>query len=332
MVKLAAWTIEEQPEKKGPQKWEPRRIEPSQIDLEKHLEDWIVKDASLIGQGLTLVGRQVTIDDGRLDLLAIDSHDRWVVIEVKPGVLHSGALNQALYYASSLALLDTDDVSRLLKDGLRQLGDEEALSARVKQLLDEEEEREIALLLVGAGVHPGLERMNGFLGRFGIPVSVVSFEVFELDEGPKLLVREVIDEAVAVPRPKRRYTVGAIRNLAVKAGVGEQFDRFVRISEEAGLPVQAQQASVRIAPPADKRRFLMYATPRPDPNGGALGIWVGPENFADWFPPICAEAATDALGTYDDGDFLAGEELANRLDEIESFLTTYFPEPTADSD
>ena len=254
-----------------------------------------------------------------------------MVIEVKSGILDSGALNQALYYASSLARLDADDVCETLKGKLSQLGDEDALSARVRQLLEKEEEREIALLLVGAGLHPGLERMNGFLGRFGIPVSVVSFEVFELDEGPKLLVREVIDEPVAAPRPKRRYTVGAIRNLAVKAGVGEQFDHLVRISEEAGLPVQAQQASVRIAPPADKRRFLMYATPRADPNGGALGIWVGPENFAEWFPHIGAEEARGALGAYDAGDFLAGEELTNRLEQIERFLTTYFPEPIADS-
>ncbi len=330
MVKLAAWTIEEQPENEGPQQWEPQRIERSHIDLEKHLEDWIVNDASLIGPGLTLVGRQVTIDDGRLDLLAIDSQDRWVVIEVKPGILDSDALNQALYYASSLARLDMEEVWEKLKGGLHQFGDEEAPTARAKQLLDKEEELEIALLLVGAGVHPGLERMNSFLGRFGIPISVVSFEVFELDGGPKFLVREVIDEPVAPPRPKRRYTVEAIRSLAVKAGVGEQFDRFVRISEEAGLPVQAQQASVRIAPPADKRRFLMYATPRADPNGGALGIWVAPENFAEWFPHICAEEATSALGNYDDGDYLAGEELTNRLEQIERFLTKDFPEPSAD--
>ncbi|MCY3591071.1 MAG: endonuclease NucS [Acidobacteria bacterium] len=329
-MKLAAWTIEEQHKKQAQQQWEPRRIERSQIDLEKHLEDWIVNDVSLIGQGLTLVGRQVTIDDGRLDLLAVDLQDRWVVIEVKPGLLDSGALNQALYYASSLARLDTEEISEKLESGFSELGDEEALSARVRQLLDEEEEREIALLLVGAGVHPGLERMNGFLGRFGIPISVVSFEVFELNGGPKLLVREVIDEAVEPPRPKRRCTVGAIRDLAVEAGVRKQFDRFVRMSEAAGLPVQAQRASVRVAPPADKRCFLMYATPRAGPNGGELGIWVGPENFAEWFPNIRAEKATAALGHYGDGDYLAGKKLTNRLAQIESFLTTYFPEPSAD--
>ena len=41
----------------------------SHIQLEKQLEDWIVNDVTLIGEGLTLVGRQVSIDDGILDLL-----------------------------------------------------------------------------------------------------------------------------------------------------------------------------------------------------------------------------------------------------------------------
>ena len=38
---------------------------------------WIAADAKLIGGELTIVGQQVRIDDGRLDLLAIDARDRW---------------------------------------------------------------------------------------------------------------------------------------------------------------------------------------------------------------------------------------------------------------
>ena len=63
-----------------------------------------------------------------------------------------------------------------------------------QQLAGEPDEREIAVLLVGAGTHAGLERMNEFLARFGVPISVVSFEVFELEGGPRLLIREVVDE------------------------------------------------------------------------------------------------------------------------------------------
>ena len=244
MTKLAAWSIDGQHAEGASQQSEPKRIGRSQIGLERHLEDWIANDVTLIAEGLTLVGRQITIDDGRLDLLAIDSQDRWLVIEIKPGLLDSGALAQALYYASSIARLGADELYGKLEARLGDFGDAETLSARVKQQLnDEAEGREIAVMLVGAGIHPGLERMNEFLGRFGVPISVVSFEVFELDGGPQLLIREVVDEPTEPPAPRRRLTVDAIRRWAVDVGVGEQFDRFVKMAEDAGLAVQPQRAS-----------------------------------------------------------------------------------------
>ena len=122
MAKLAAWSTDAQHDKGGAQPPQPRlRLERSQIELEQHLEDWIAKDVTLIGEGYALVGRQVTIDDGRLDLLAIDSQDRWVVIEIKPGRLDSGALGQALYYAASLARLDADELYEKLECRARRV-------------------------------------------------------------------------------------------------------------------------------------------------------------------------------------------------------------------
>ena len=237
MAGLAVWCVDAQHgDAAGP-----RKVDRSQIGQEKTFEDWIRRDVTLIAEGLTLVGRQVSIDDGRLDLLAIDSQDRWVVIEIKARLLESDALQQAIYYASSVARLSCDELYSKLESGLSELGDAGRLSARVKQqLASEEEQREIAVLLVGAGVHPGLERMNEFLGRFGIPISVVSFEVFKLDGGPQLLIREVIEEPTVPVHPPRRITVKAIRTWAAKEGVAEQFDRFVAMSKEAGLAVQPQ--------------------------------------------------------------------------------------------
>ena len=92
-----------------------------------------------------------------------------MVIEIKSDVLASGALTQALYYAASIACLDPDELKRKLEPGLSRFGDAAQLSERLnQQLTGEEEGREIAVLLVGAGIHPGLERMNEFLGRFAI--------------------------------------------------------------------------------------------------------------------------------------------------------------------
>ena len=203
MTKLAVWSIDGQHGEGASH--EPKRVGGSTIALERHLEDWIANDVALIAEGLTVVGRQISIDDGRLDLLAIDAQDRWVVIEIKPGMLDHSALTQALYYASSIARLGADELRGKLQARLGDVGDADTLSARVEQQLnDEGEEREIAVMLVGAGIHPGLERMEEFLGRFGVPISVVSFEVFQLDSGPQLLIREVVDEPTEPPAPRRR--------------------------------------------------------------------------------------------------------------------------------
>ena len=330
MTRLAVWTMETRNDDSSAKR-EPQKVGRSHIQLEQQLEDWIVNDVTLIGEGLMLVGRQVSIDDGRLDLLAVDSQDRWVVIEVKPGMIDSGALGQAIYYAASLARLDTDELFRKLEGGFNRVGDPKTLSPRVGELLaDEGDDREIALLLVGAGIHPRLERTREFLGRFGLPIEVVSFEVFELDGGPQLLIREVVDEPVGPPRPRGRLTVDAIRARAVDLGVSEQFDRFVEMSERAGLPVQPQRSSVRIAPPSDRRRFLMYASPGTGASGGGLSIWVGPKRFAEWFSHIDEDEATAALGRYNEGGHLGGKELDNRLDQIERFLKAHFPLPEDD--
>ena len=178
----------------------------------------IAADAKLIGGGLTIVGRQVRIDDGVLDLLAIDARDRWVAIELKAGRLDEGALHQALYYASSLARLSADELRAKLEPNLNRFGDAAMLSVRLRQLLDSEADggpREIALALVGVGISARLERMQEFLGRFNLSIDVVSFEVFELTDGPRLLIREVLEEqADARSRPRLERSVDAIRRRA----------------------------------------------------------------------------------------------------------------------
>ncbi len=328
MTKLAAWSIDGRQGEDASQQSEPKSLGRSRLGLEKEFEDWIAKDATLIAEGLTLVGRQISIDDGRLDLLAIDSRDHWVVIEIKPGMLHSGALAQALYYASSVARLSADDLYAKLEHGLDAFGDAKTLSAHLKQQLDgEAEEREIAVMLVGAGIHPGLERMSEFLGRFGVPVSIVSFEVFELDGGPQLLVREVVDEPAEPPAPRRKLTVEAIRRRAADAGVGEQFDRFVAMAKKAGLAVQPQPVSVRIAPPANRTRFLMYARPDFGDDGSKLHIGVGPKEFVEFFSDLDEREVVEALALDgSDWESTGGQELDATLDRIERFLTEKFPQ------
>ncbi len=319
MNQLAMWSIEAVGPDDNPGAMAPKAVGHSDVGLERYLEQWIVDDVALIGEGLSLVGQQVSLYDGKLDLLAIDAHDRWVVIEIKAGEVTSAALCQALGYAASLARFDAKELSGKLKPELAGSGDAQAVARKIETILDNEDgPREIALMVVGIGVHPSLERLKDFLERFQIPISIVSFEVFKPATGPKLLVRKVIEELVDPAPPKRKYTVAAIRQMAADAGVAESFDAFVDMVEAAGLAVQPQKLSIRIAPPADRVRCLMYAQPFIDRMGnGVLRLCVYEEPLLEFYPTL----DKGKVRTIDGQDYLTGQAMTRRLEEIRRFLT-----------
>ncbi len=60
MARLAAWSICRKGGKEDARPPAPKRIKCSHVGFEKHVEDWIANDGSLIGEGLTLVGRQAS--------------------------------------------------------------------------------------------------------------------------------------------------------------------------------------------------------------------------------------------------------------------------------
>ena len=315
MADLSVWTVDGDA---------PRRVDRSGVDLEKDLEDWIANDSSLLADRLTIVGRQVWVDGGPLDLLAIDLQDRWVVIELKRRRLYRTAITQALDYASSIARMDSEELEALLRPGLAALGDAEELARTVRrQLKGEDGPREVAVLLAGLGVDAGLERIVAHLGGYGLPISIVTFEAFEVHDGPRLLIREVTEED---SRPqRRRYSVEAIRQRAADAGVEAQFDRFLGIVREVHLHPRPTSLAVTIAPPANRTRYLMYARPE----AGAVVLSASPEAFAEFFPPLTPDEVSQRIGLSDKGQRLGGEALDAALDRIESFLNK-LPRPDED--
>src|SRR5215210_6119605 len=73
--------------------------------LEEKLEDWVVRDPSLLGEPLMIIGRQVIIPDvkDRLDILALDPQGNAVIVELKRGELSNPVDMQALRYASYIS-------------------------------------------------------------------------------------------------------------------------------------------------------------------------------------------------------------------------------------
>ncbi len=72
--------------------------------LEAHLRDFLAKNLERIEPGLRLhnnadrQGVEFPVDSGRIDLLAVDQHGKYVVIELKLSQGRNKTLGQLLYY------------------------------------------------------------------------------------------------------------------------------------------------------------------------------------------------------------------------------------------
>jgi len=72
------------------------------ISLERDLENYLANNLEILEKGLKLVGRQVEVATGRVDLLAEDSEGNLVVIELKAREASDSSLTQLLAYISAI--------------------------------------------------------------------------------------------------------------------------------------------------------------------------------------------------------------------------------------
>lgn len=79
----------------------------SSISLERDLEDHLVAHLGLLEPGLTLIGRQVTTDVGRVDILARSGEGETVIIELKVGEARDSAIGQIARYIGWYARIES---------------------------------------------------------------------------------------------------------------------------------------------------------------------------------------------------------------------------------
>lgn len=78
--------------------------ESEQFALESHLRDFLAKNPERLEPGLRLYsaseneGVEYPVDDGRIDILAVDRHNKFVVVELKVSRGRNKTLGQLLYY------------------------------------------------------------------------------------------------------------------------------------------------------------------------------------------------------------------------------------------
>ena len=98
------------------------------VETEKMLEAVLVANPDMLMSGLTLVGRQVPVETGFIDLLGIDEDGRLVFSWLKREKLTRAAVAQVLDYCTYLETLSDSEIATLLaersgKDGIKRIGD-----------------------------------------------------------------------------------------------------------------------------------------------------------------------------------------------------------------
>jgi len=187
----------------------PSRLIAEPMPSEQELEDLIENDASVLGQRLLIIGRQVHTAFGKIvDLLAVDSDGTLFVVELKRDKTPRDIVAQILDYASW-----ADD---LLDAGVRQVWESfrpdrefdeafgEAFGAAVPDTLGSE----LSLIIVGSAVDPSTERIVSYLNRkFDVPINVVFFQYFTVDDHRYVARTWLVDDAAdATPAQRKQVS------------------------------------------------------------------------------------------------------------------------------
>ena len=192
----------------------PERVSETRLSTEKRLEsdleDWILRDPSILGESLLVIGRQVKIPDtgDRIDILAFDLKGNAVVVELKRGKLKDPVDMQALRYASYVSkwqYADFEDHARNYqgKQGdpdfsLNDMLDPFFLGANIDPAPDLNLDQRV--IVVGAEVKEKLGSVALWLSRHSVDITVIEVELYR--DGKTIFLQP----QVIVPQPVGRFS------------------------------------------------------------------------------------------------------------------------------
>lgn len=266
-----------------------QRLVQESLNLERDLEGWVEKDPSLVESGLVIIGRQMPLGGGRLDLLGLDLSGNLVIIEIKRGALDRDTVSQALDYASSLMAAPAE----VLQKARAYMGDKD-LGRLLKDRGVDRDIEGVRIILVGTGRDSSLERVATYLSRFGVPLTVVSFSAFTTGSGERILVRQLSESEEEVVTRTPSPTVEELLALADQHQIGRPFRRIYETAQSLGLYPRVHKKSIMYTASTRRNRMLFTAWAEPK-SEGKLTVYVGVTPFAELFPVGVAQI-TECIG------------------------------------
>lgn len=179
----------------GPTKVKETKLKKEKL-LEEKLEDWIAKDASILGEPLLIVGRQVLIPDikDRLDLLAFDPQGNAVIIELKRGKLKDPVDIQSMRYASYISKWSFEDFENLARNHMDKVSDPEFNFNAIYESFCEDAgidetpdlNKDQRVIILGGSVKDKLGSVALWLLEHGIDIKVI--EVHAYKDGDSIII------------------------------------------------------------------------------------------------------------------------------------------------
>ncbi|WP_437771348.1 endonuclease NucS domain-containing protein [Arthrobacter sp. KNU40] len=232
------------------------------IRSEAGLEDYLVADPSLLGEDLLIIGRQVGVVGGIIDLLAINSTGAISIVELKLGKALPAVIAQVLGYRRLIKRLDREMVIRLVADGGLGIDLARAFEQRFGRPLPTLVNECQQIIIVAASVHTitagGILALleDGFsitMFRYAAEVDAINLipccrSDREVEEGthfetklsapPKGIIVEATGKGrYPVDKTVRRFWMTHAQGFAPFATFSFIFERYELWAEALGIPL-----------------------------------------------------------------------------------------------
>ena len=309
MNNLAAWIVENGQAKK---------VLVSSFNYEKDLEIILEKDPSLISPDFKIIGRQVKISSGYIDLLGLDQQGQFTVVEIKKGLLSRDAIAQAIDYASEISQLSFKELKEKADQYLNlqqnKTSVQEILTSLKAREDDENCEREVKIIIIGVGMIESVERMINYLtSKSGLNIEAIGFNVFEVDD--KILLIREFEETIS--KQVLSISTDSLKESAKKYKTDEILDEVISFSKQNNLKIRPYKNSIMVAPPQHGNRCLFTVWIEPFQHQ-LLQVYVAVEAF-EQFMAISAVEFTERIGKKAFEKF-SREELKSFLENLGNLL------------
>lgn len=197
-------------------------IPKTKLDYEGRLEDWIVKDPSVLGTELLLVGRQISTEfGGRIDLLGIDQEGNLVILELKRDRTPREVVAQILDYASWVRQLTYAEIDTIALDYLKE-NLSTAFSEFFGEAIPENVNTNHEMLIVASELDDSSERIVGYLAdEYKVNINAIYFSVFKHTDQEILGRAWLMDPEMVQERAETRKQAPWSGYWFVNVGEGE---------------------------------------------------------------------------------------------------------------